>query len=107
MARKTTSVARRSRLGHTSRSNARSQAVKRAAPLLLPREAGRLRRTEATGEVNQERIARAVREIIIAIGETPIGKDYATPPLALLGPMQSSPPGCTSIHAPACRPFST
>lgn len=71
MARKTTSVARRSRLRHTSRSNTRSQATDRAAPLLLPRETRRLRRPEATGEVNQERIARAVREIIIAIGENP------------------------------------
>jgi len=71
MARKTTSVARRSRLRHTSRSNIRSQATDRAAPLLLSREARRLRRPEATSEVNQERIARAVREIIIAIGENP------------------------------------
>jgi len=71
MARKTTSVARRSSLRHTSRSNIRSQATDRAAPLLLSREARRLRRPEATSEVNQERIARAVREIIIAIGENP------------------------------------
>ena len=71
MARKTTSAARRSRLRHTSRSNARSQGAERAATLLLPRAARRLRRTEAIGEVNQERIARAVREIIIAIGENP------------------------------------
>ena len=71
MTRKTTSVARRSRLRHTSRSNTRSRAADRAVPLLRPREARRLRRTEAIGEVNQERIARAVREIIIAIGENP------------------------------------
>jgi len=71
MARKTTSVARRSRSRHTPRSNIRSQATDPAAPLLLSREARRLRRPEATSEVNQERIARAVREIIIAIGENP------------------------------------
>lgn len=71
MARKTTSVARRSRLRHTTRSNAHSQAAERAAPLFLPREVRRLRRSEAIGEVDQERIARAVREIIIAIGENP------------------------------------
>lgn len=46
MARKTTSLARRSRLRHSSRSNARPP-------------------------VDQARIARAVREIIIAIGENP------------------------------------
>jgi GTP cyclohydrolase I len=71
MVRKTTTVARRSRLRHTSRSNGRPQAAERAAPLLLPREARHPRRAATIGEVNQERIARAVREIIIAIGENP------------------------------------
>ncbi len=71
MARKTTSVARRSRLRHASRLNASSQGGGRAASFLLPREVRRLRRTEIIGEVDQERIARAFREIIIAIGENP------------------------------------
>ncbi|HEX5460928.1 MAG TPA: GTP cyclohydrolase I FolE [Steroidobacteraceae bacterium] len=70
MARKTTSLARRSRLRHASRSNTRRPGDERATPA-LSREARRLRRTEATGKVDQERIARAVREIIIAIGENP------------------------------------
>ena len=71
MARKTSSAARRSRPRHTSRSNARSQAAEHAVPLRLPREARCLRRPEAIGGVDLERITRAVREIIIGIGENP------------------------------------
>ncbi|MGH8290444.1 MAG: GTP cyclohydrolase I FolE [Steroidobacteraceae bacterium] len=71
MARERTTVARRSRSRHTSRSNAPAQADERAASLLLRRKTRRLRRPEAASEVDQPRIARAVREIIIAIGENP------------------------------------
>ncbi len=71
MARKRISVARRSRSRHTSRSNAPAREDERAASLLLLRKTHRLRRPEAASEVDQPRIARAVREIIIAIGENP------------------------------------